>query len=111
MSVPPGGRLSRFYGSNQSPLTAGGDDFIPLQHLVEGGANVDAAGSAITDSEENLEEVTVGTFSKVSSNMLQHFPHIHRKVSPVRDVVSWRRALTNRNTSNIESPCTKRRMA
>jgi hypothetical protein len=79
------GGLPSFH--SQPPLATGGDNLIPLQHLVQGGVYVGAARSALTNSEVHLGEVTVGTLSQVSSNMLQHFFHIHRNTPPVAKVV------------------------
>jgi hypothetical protein len=54
--------------------------------------------------------VTVGPSSKFSSNMLQYFLHIHRKVSPILGIDSaalWRIAILR----ILKAPCAKRRMA
>ena len=81
--------------SNQPPLARFELDLIPLQHLVEGGANVGTASSAFEDSQVDLGEVTVGLLPKVTSNMLQHLFHIHRTIPPVLGVFCADRSNTN----------------
>jgi hypothetical protein len=68
---------SAFHGSNQSPPALFDLDLIPLQHFIESGMNLGAAGSAFKDSEVDLRKVTVGPRSKVASDILHHFHHIH----------------------------------
>jgi hypothetical protein len=58
---------SSLHESNQPPLAPFDLDLIPLQHLVEGGANVGTASSAFEDSQVDLGEVTVGPLPKVTS--------------------------------------------
>ena len=71
------GRPSAFHGSNQPPPALFDLDLIPLQHFIESGMNIRAAGSPFKDSEIDFRKVTVGPRSKVASNMLHHFHHIH----------------------------------
>jgi hypothetical protein len=47
---------SSLHESNQPPLAPFDLDLIPLQHLVEGGANVGTASSAFEDSQVDLGE-------------------------------------------------------
>ncbi len=77
------GRPSSIRASSHPPLALFDPDLIPLEHLVEGGVNVGATGSAFEDSQVDLGEVAVGTLSEVYSNMLHHFLHIHRAALPV----------------------------
>src|SRR5260370_27741227 len=77
------GRPSSLHESNQPPLARFDLDLIPLQHLVEGGANVGTARSAVEDSQVDLGEVTVRPLPKVTSNMRPYFLHNHRTIPPV----------------------------
>ena len=71
------GRLSSFHRCNHSELTLFDPDLIPLQHLVEGNANVGATGSVLNGSNVNLGEVAVGLLPKLFTDLIHNIFHIH----------------------------------
>ena len=81
--VRTSGRLSSFHRCNHHPLTIFDPDLIPLQHLVEGSANVGATGSVLNDPKLNLGEVAVGLLPKLFTDLIHNIFHIHCDITPL----------------------------
>ena len=85
------GRFSSFHRRNHPKLTVFDPDLIPLQHLVEGSANVGGSDSAFNGPKVNLGEVAVGLLPNIFTDLIHNIFHIHCDITPLfyRHKATW----------------------